>query len=274
MGYRLCEKAQVRIILSDELSQANILNNMFSYQGVYKKNDTTFLVNDSIVYYNNVIILGGAVCRLTVHVNYLTGGGFEDEDYNINLLQTFLNENEIGGSDIEITKEEREAFHANAGENILVERNSLVSLRAEGIGEPATYRWFNRNGNMVHSGQEFQITAETATEYQLEVTASSDGFRDYDTVHITLLPSHITEIAPNPNTQNTLTVNYSLVDSSTAQLLVANVYSSNETIVVFPINSGSSQCIIDISSYPQGVYSVSLMINGVIVDTKNFIRLR
>lgn len=273
-GHRLCEKAEVHVILSSGLLQCVASNELFTCQGANRLNDSTYIVWDSIVDFTNINIPNNEVFRLTAHVNFLINGGFENEDYRINVLQSFPNENEVGGSDIEISKDGRGSFYANAGDNILTERYSTVSLRAEEIGEPATYRWFNQNGVMVHSGQELLLSATNPTTYRLEVTATADGFRGYDTVSITLMPPHITAIVPNPTSQNTVTIQYSLPDSSTAQLRVSNAYSPSETIGTFTISTGESQSTIDISNFTQGIYSVSLVVNGVIVDTKNFVRYR
>ena len=106
------------------------------------------------------------------------------------------------------------------------------------------------------------------------VKSDADGYRDYDTVNVNLILPHITSIVPNPVSQNTVTVHFSRPDSSIVQLLVANAYSPSETIGIYPVSMGAGSSNIDITSFPQGVYSVSLMVDGVVTDTKNFIRVQ
>lgn len=274
LGKRLTERAEIRFILSEELKQCFALSSMLTVQGASLMNDSTFKILDTVVFFNNVTLPGGSVCRFTVQANCLTSEGVGNEEFHINLLQTFEDDDMFGGSDLEVFSEERELFYANAGEDVLSERNGSVTLRAEGIGEPATYRWFNQNGSLVHSGQEFQVVATSSSSYKLEVTANSDGYRDYDTVNVNLIAPHIISIVPNPASQNTLTVYVSVSDSSNVQLLVTNAYSSNETLGTFPVNTGAVSSNMDITNFPQGVYSVSLVVDGVIADTKNFVRVR
>ena len=273
-GIRLTNIADICLIVSDGLMQCLALSNALTIQGAGAVNDSTYKVTDTVVSFNNVLLPSRSVYRFRVQANYLTEAEIGNEESHVNIQQLIPIKGLVGGADIEFFSEGRDLFYANAGEDVLSEMNSLVILQAEGIGEPATYRWFNQNGSLVHSGQVFQIIATASSSYQLEVTADADGYRDYDTVNVNLILPHITSIVPNPVSQNTVTVHFSRPDSSIVQLLVANAYSPSETIGVFPVSAGAVSSNIDITSFPQGVYSVSLMVDGVVTDTKNFIRVQ
>jgi len=273
-GNRLIDRAKVCAILSEELKQCVVSSSQFSIQGGFFFDDSTIVITDSVAVLSDIFLPSNHSSLLTVQANYLTEAGSADEVYSLSFTETLPDGFLLGGSVVEFSQNERELFYANAGENIITQRNHTVMLRAEGIGEPATYRWFNTNGNLVSNGQEFTFIATNPVSYQLEVTADADGYRDYDTVSIAMVPSQITAIVPNPASQNIVTVQYNLSDSSTAQLLIMNAYLTSDTPVSVPLMPGSTQSIVDISNYPQGVYTVTLVVNGIVTDSKNFIRVR
>lgn len=52
-----------------------------------------------------------------------------------------------------------------------------TNLQAIPINEPATYNWYDTNGNLLHTEQDYVLNNLNGT-FLLEVIATNDGFKD------------------------------------------------------------------------------------------------
>ncbi len=107
----------------------------------------------------------------------------------------------------------------------------------------------------------------------VEVIADADGYKDYDTVSVSLTPSKIISISPNPTHNNTITVEYNIIDVSSAMIVVTNISGSDGVTRSYQLGTSTSSKTIDITNYAQGAYSISLVCDGAVVDSKQFLRL-
>ena len=175
----------------------------------------------------------------------------------------------IGGETFVINKNQRAIFNADAGETRLVNANESITINAEDIQESATYNWYDNNGNLIYQGKNLQIPNAIAENYRLEVISTLDGFKDYAEVAVQLKPSSIEIIAPNPATNN-IAVNYKLNGATSAYIMIIGY--NNPTSNNYILNVNSNQTNINISNYTTGYYTVALIVNGEIVDTKTLIK--
>ena len=107
--------------------------------------------------------------------------------------------------------------------------------------------------------------------YQVVHVAEKDGFKDYDEIQVKLKPSIIESISPNPSS-NEIQVKFKLNGVNSAYLMIIGQYGTNGTSNNYVLNTTSSQTTINLSNYTNGFYTVALVCNGQIVDTKTFIK--
>ena len=151
---------------------------------------------------------------------------------------------------------------ANGGTTIVSGQSTM--LYANDIMEPATYEWFDEQGNSVGAGLNCNVTPAQTTTYTLAVTADADGYRAYDQVTVTVQQVGITSISPNPS-NGQVTVSYRLaanVASATIQILNTN----GQVVGSYPVSGGSSavtgNVVINTSSMAAGSYTVRLISSG------------
>ncbi|MGB1295480.1 MAG: hypothetical protein ACPG6V_08365 [Flavobacteriales bacterium] len=108
---------------------------------------------------------------------------------------------------------------------------------------------------------------------ELEVITTSDQYKDYDKKNIVVTDGLICNINPNPaSTLAEVCVELS-VGTTSAILMVYNVNHNlvNNYIVE---GSGETQVQLDLSNYTQGTYQVVLVIDGIISDIQNMVKLQ
>ena len=201
-----------------------------------------------------------------IYKNYITQyvGSGDDEEF-------------IGGLTIQIEKPERAAsdrFRANAGNDTAVLLNTTATLHATQINEDAIYRWYDKQRNFKYEGVNYSFIPSQTSEYILEVTAESDGYRDLDTVKVNVVPGCIRSITPNPVSDNWVTVSYEYATTVTsAQLLI---YNTATTALVGNYDLSNmdnvSSLDIEVTNYPTGSYTVVLVCDNAICHSKILIR--
>jgi len=145
----------------------------------------------------------------------------------------------------------------------------VVTLRTESIGEAADYKWFDKNGNLISEEMEFDIIATEDADYKLGITALSDGYKDYATASVKIIPAKIASISPNP-TSNDLTIVCVFNKASAAYVVISDYFGMiyNE----FPLPLANPAISFSTYAYPIGTYIVKLVCEGKVVDTKTFVR--
>jgi len=164
------------------------------------------------------------------------------------------------------TKAERAAFNADAGQDQTIENGNSVTLSAEDVGENVVYNWYDSDGNLVYVGKDMTVSPEVTEQYQLEVIADADGFKDYDEVEIKVEHNHIDNISPNP-ASSVISVDYTVEENSSSYLSIIGITNSTTTNN-YILDSNQSSISISTSSFPTGVYTVILVVDGQILDAK------
>ena len=197
------------------------------------------------------------------HVIQYIGGG-EDEEI-------------VGGLTIQIEKPERadaDRFRANAGNDTAVLIGATATLHATQINENATYRWYDKERNFKYEGTNYTVMPSETSEYILEVTAESDGYRDLDTVMVNVVPGCIRSITPNPVEGNWVTISYEYATTVTsAQLLI---YNAGTAMLVGNYDLSNLDNVgsvdIEVTGYPTGSYTVVLVCENAVCHSKVLIR--
>jgi hypothetical protein len=88
---------------------------------------------------------------------------------------------------------------------------------------------------------------------------------------VNIKPSILSNISPNPSSDNVI-VGYKLNEVGSAYLMIIGGYGTIGTSNNYIIDINSTETNINISTYPNGFYTVALVCNGKIVDAKTLIK--
>jgi hypothetical protein len=176
----------------------------------------------------------------------------------------------VGGEEYYIHRDERPLFFAEAGFNQSVNQGQSIQLQANSINEPAEYNWYDENGELFYTGLDTSFIPTKSQKFVLEVLALKDGFKDYDEKEIDFKENFIQQLSPNPTTKNqTLTIDYVINNGSTVQFILENIITNNNHIYQAQVTSLSTS--ISISNLITGNYVLRMLVNGIVVDSKQLI---
>jgi hypothetical protein len=233
--------------------------------------DKRKIVKGNNVILDNIAFNPNEVGSLTLDFNFLTKELTDKPKFKYHVVQRdAISGNIIGGETYEIKKKTRNIFEAIAPDKE-ADLNQAITISAEDINEPAIYNWYNNEGNLIYQGKDLQIANAIAEKYRLEVIATTDGYKDYREVEVTLKPSTLENISPNPASNNVI-VSYKLNGARSAYLMVIGYYGSNGTSNNYILDVNSSEANLNVSNYASGFYTVALVVNGEIVDAKTLIK--
>lgn len=271
LGKAIYEEAEVTITMDDVLFNAwekggKVANELEST--IYEKSKR---IKNNNVLLDNIEFEPKEMGLLTLDFNFLTEELTDKSEFIYHMVQKDAVTGEIiGGEKYIIRKNVRPLFFADAGEDKEVNLNETIIISAEDINEPAIYNWYDSDGNLVHQGKDLTVVADVVKEYELEVIATSDGFKDYTDVEVKFKPSFIESISPNPSS-NFVTINYKANNVTSAYLMILGYYGSNTSYnYILDINSQQTQ--IDVSLYNSGYYTVALVCDGLIMDAKTLLK--
>lgn len=179
----------------------------------------------------------------------------------------------VGGETYLVNKGETRGrrLFADAGNNKKADRDEIITLSAAQLNEAVVYNWYDSEGTLVYQGKDLTVAVDVAKKYKLEVVALADGAKEYAEVAVTLNPSTLGGIAPNP-AQDNVTVAYKLNDTGSAYLSIIGSYGANRASNNYILDVKNTEINIDISNYPSGLYTVALISNGKIVDAKKLVK--
>ena len=237
--------------------------------------DSTNISNKKIISANNaqlsnIQFAANEIGTLSIKFNFLTKEVTDKKKYTLYVMQRDAVTNElVGGETYIINKIPRPVFTANAGNDETIDRSESVTISAAQITEAAIYNWYDSEGNFIYTGTDLTVAPDVTKKYKLEIISDIDGYKDYDEVEVTVNPYHLESLVPNP-ALNQVTVNYIADEAASAYLMVVNTTSgvSDNYIVDTALNS----IVLDISNYTSGTYSVALVCDGQIQDSKNLLK--
>lgn len=270
MGRKIFEEAEVSVILDEGLVNAWSAGGKLSHN-ITQIDTTTFRIIGDNASLDNLVFAENQIGTLFLQFNFLTQEVTEKEFYTYHVVQEeTITSTVIGGEAYEIYRDPRALFYAQTEGNIQADKNQTVIITAEPINEPALYNWYDSEGNLIYEGADFATSVTVTKTYKLEIIALADGYKDYSEVEVSLNPNSIEALYPNP-ASTSATVTYKINEGESAYLAVTGFYGSNvSNNYILDINQNSIN--LDISSFPQGVYAVSLIVNGQLQDNSNLIK--
>lgn len=269
----LAKNARIHLITNNE--GYNILrnNNNFEQDGVQGivSNNEIILTKDSI-YFKNLSFNANSRIPLYVGFSFYTSSTDSNASYTYKVAQSLPDSSKnLGAETFIVNKYNRKYFKADAGIDKSIKDGMSVQLQAVPVAESVVYKWFDENKNFVGQGLSISVEPSNTTKYKLEVISNLDGFIDIDYVNVAIIEGAIVSVSPNPCTNN-LSINYTLSSTVTvANAVITNVIANTSNTISLNINNNSQS--LDLSNYPTGLYTVSLLCNGLITDAVNIIKL-
>jgi len=268
-GKELYKEAEIGLKMDDVLFEAWEKGEKSAVNITSTSEENKKIVTDNNVILNNLDFEANQTGTLFLTFNFLSKEQTDKEKFIYHVIQRDAETNEIiGGETFEVRKKQKEGFIADAGDDKIIERNESVLISANFIDAEATYNWYDSDGNLIYSGENFNASPEITTKYKLEIISSTDGFKDYDEIVVKVNPHSITSLSPNPAT-NQVIVNYKAQDANSAYLIITNVINGTSyNYITLPSETSKT---INTTNYISGIYTVTLVCEGVISDSKNLI---
>lgn len=271
-GKPIFEEAEVGIKMDDILYKAWERGGKIAQEVNATTDEKKKIVKGNNVILDNIAFNGDETGTLNLTFNFLTKELTEKSKFVYHVIQKDNETGEIiGGETYVIKKQVRPPFIADAGGDIVINKNDIITISATQINEAAIYNWYDADGKLVFTGKDLTIATEIATKYKLEVIATIDGFKDYTEVNVNFKPNTLEVIAPNP-ASNTANISYKLNDVNSAYLMVLGSYGTSGTTNNYILDVNSSNTNIDLTNYHNGFYTVALVCNGQIVDAKTLVK--
>ncbi len=171
----------------------------------------------------------------------------------------------IGGETCEVRKLENITWEVDAVEDETIPKNDSVELSATEIIDNAIYNWYDTKCNLIFSGTSLMVVPDITKTYKLEIISDDNGFKDYDYINVTVDPYYILSLTPNP-TSSLVTNNYLADESTSAYIYIANTVTGTDKNNI--LDAKEKENTIDVSNYSIGLYSVSLICDGVLEDSE------
>ncbi len=216
---------------------------------------------------NNILFNPKEIGIAYVKFNFLTSKLTAKKDFTYHvILRDAATDEIIGGETYQVHKRPRPAFDADAGSDETIDRSESVTITAAQINEAAIYNWYDPAGNLIYTGTDLTVSPEVTKTYKLEIITQNDGYKDYDEVEITVNPYKLESLVPNPAASQ-VTINYIADEASSAYLMVVSPVTGISNNYILDVNETSIN--LNISGYSPGLYSIALVCDGVITDSKN-----
>lgn len=264
---RIWEDAEVRVALDSELW------NRWQQGGgeavnveIIDEEDHLLQLDGNNARLNNLHFGADEWDILTLGANFLIDEVDMQENYSLHAEQLLSDSQEVtGGFTYQFRRDNgRQDFQAHASSDI---QGNTLDLTATDINEPATYNWYDSSGKLVYTGKDYNLPDTISETYKLEVIVDADGHKDYYDIDVAELRK-IQSISPNP-ANTAINVNYFTANSNSAYLSITSVATGNQDNYIIDVQKMAHH--IDLSAYPTGMYIVSLVCDGNIIDSKNLI---
>ena len=269
-GKAIYQEAEIGILMDDVLFDAweRGSNNGANYATT--SNDHKIIATNNNVIIDDIIFNANEYGTAYITFNFLTAELTAKQNYTYQVIQRDKATNKIiGGETFEVKKQPRSAFDANAGDSQEIDRNESITIQADDINEDAVYNWYAPDGTLIFTGPSLTISPEITQQYKLEIISDLDGLKDYDDVTVTVNPYRIISMAPNP-VSSLLTIDYLAEGVTSAYIMILN--QSTGISDNYILDTTLDEIIIDFSTLTTGLYSIILVCDGEMQDSKNLLK--
>ncbi len=106
-------------------------------------------------------------------------------------------------------------------------------------------------------------------QYKLEIISDLDGLKDYDEITVTVNPYRIISMAPNP-VSSLLSIEYMAEEVNSTYIMALNQSAGASDNYI--LNTTENETAVDLTNCKTGFYSVVLVCDGEIEDSKNLVK--
>lgn len=273
-GNSIVQDAEIRLRL-DTISWSKWVNGGMLSSGINIIDETNheLLVTQPEARLEGIYYDAHELGELSLTANFLTGAYSDKKNYNYDIELFDGSGDIVGGERFEIIRPDRdssELFFAN-----LQNAPNYGAIASIDINEPAQYRWFSSDTlELIDTGMVvFFDSSQLQRVGLLEITANSDGYKDY--YHFTNTPStptpphYITTISPNPASSQ-ISIEY-YIDAtpalSNAKITIRAV-NNPQQIMDVNLNLALTNVSVNTSMLPTGVYIVTLYVDNIQYSNK------
>ncbi len=270
-GLPIFEQAEIKVTLDEKTWDIWAAGGFQSDNFSIKREDCRQLVvTGSPATLKNLAYDRNDLSLIALSFNFLTDKVDQTPNFLYHVIQVRNENNDeiIGSETYQIGKPSRYLFGADGGGDKTISYTENIQLSASVIGEPAFYNWYDEEGNMIYTGENFTVSPEFTKKYKLEVIAQSDGFTSYDSVIVHVKEYEIINLSPNPASSQ-LTVEYEARKANSAYFTIVQPYTT--TINNYIINPTLTTTTLNLSGYTPGNYFIRLICDGQIRDEKTLI---
>ncbi len=268
-GKAIYDEAEIGIKMDDILFNAWEIGGKTGSNLKATNEEQKQIATNNNVLLDNIQLEPNEIGTLYLSFNFLTKELTDKDNFTYHIIQRDALTNEIiGGETFEIRKKSTDIFIADAGNDKEIEQYQTVTISAQDINEAAIYNWYDADGNLIYTGKDLTVSPDVTKKYKLEIITDKDGYKDYDEIEVKVKPFSLQSLTPNPASDQ-VSVAYKAFDASSAYLMLINTVDGSSNNYILDINA--NEISINISNYSQGIYSISLVCDGEIVDAKNLI---
>jgi len=275
---KIFEVANVYIIF-DEVLRTIWINGGKQAYNIVEENDTTLKIIGDNATLNNLNFNAGQYATLNLRVHFLEQYTINNNDYTYHVIQKMTNNNNVvGGVAYKIKDYGSELNYVLAVLDVDVRRDkgdtiflhNMAYAFIQNDGNNYDYKWYDKNSNLVCDNDTFVVSVDKPTKYTLTITNFEEVVNIIE-FRLKLLPNRIETLYANPTTDQ-VAIHYRINQGEDACLHIGDVYGIND-VVRYPItNIDNNQIVIDLTNYTEGMYTVSLVVDGRIEDTKTLIK--
>ncbi len=269
-GKAIYQEAEIGIEMDDVLFDAWERGNNIGANFATTANDHKIIATGNNVLIDDIAFGANEYGTAYITFNFLTKELTNKQNYAYQVIQRDNATGKIiGGETFEIKKQPRGIFTADAGDNQEIDRNESITIQADDINEDAVYNWYAPDGTLIYTGSALTVSPEMTQQYKLEIISDLDGLKDYDEVTVTVNPYRIISMAPNPVSAQ-LTIEYMAEGVTSAYIMVLNQSSGISDNYILDTNL--DEISLDMSNRSTGLYSIILICDGEIQDSKNLVK--
>ena len=265
---RLLTDAEVGIKISEQ-AVASLNSSNFAVDGIRKspsvKGQLDILSPNSCI--RSLRLAPQQVEKVSVNCNFKADTDItEAKTYDVQLMVVDNKTgNAVGGQTYRFVSKPRIAMDAEIYKTI---QPGKTTLSAGNVSEESTYEWYDENGNLVGTGASISVPSSSSSkEYSLKIKAKSDGAVIYRNTTVGS-SSMIDKVTPSVSG-----VDVKLTSPAYEPLSVQLASSTADMPVVYGnIQKGVAECHLNISNFTPGVYQVSVLSDGNLIETRKFIK--
>jgi len=251
--------------------QGVIHNNTSDNTNLTISNKKEFEIMGKIASFENITFGVNERNTVDIKILYPSNPVSTKDEFIYDIVQKKTSDGEvIGGVRYQIIKPDCESY--TAGNDKFIRKGCTTDLVATPIDETVSYRWFDGN-KLIGITPIISVSPVQTTTYSLKAT-TLNGCVSEDDVIVDVSTQQcnrekeIIKISPNP-AKNIVEIEFKIKNTSMATLKLIKSDLSFQRDYVIDITQ--NKMVIDISSYPSGIYSVNLIADGIMEDSKMLI---